>query len=78
MSNNPITKNDIDLVESIFGKDVSAIKGETTRKKPLPVVENEIEIPQELVQRQRNTLCIDGMMVNSIHFLSTISRNIYY
>jgi len=43
------------------------------------VVEDTIELPQELRLAQMNvTLCVDVMHVNSLAFLTTISRNLYY
>ena len=46
----PITTEDVRLAEKIYGPDVGTIKGKTTRRKPTPVVKDEIEIPKELVQ----------------------------
>ena len=79
IANNPVTTKDIVLAEKIFGKDIGSLKGKSTRRKPIPVVENQIEIPSELIKSQRDvTLCVDGMKVNGIDFLTTISRNLYY
>ena len=79
IENNPVTTQDIDLAEKIFGPDIGALKGKSTRCSPIPVVDDEIDIPRELIRSQRDiTLCIDGMKVNGIWFLTTISRNLYY
>ena len=79
INNNPVTTDDIKIAEKIFGPDIGTLKGKTTRRKPLPVVNDYIEIPKELIQAQREvTLCMDGMKVNGQSFLTTISRNIMY
>ena len=79
IANNPVTTDDINMAEKIFGPDIGAIKGKTTRRKPIPVVDDYVEIPKELLEAQQEvTLCIDGMKVNGLSFLTTISRNIYY
>ena len=79
IKNLPITLKDVDLAEQIFGPDIGALKGKTTRSKPFPVVEDYIEIPPELIDNhQQVTLCMDGMKINGIPFLTTISRNIMY
>jgi hypothetical protein len=36
IANCPVTINDIDLAEKIYGKDVACFKGKTTRQKPTP------------------------------------------
>ena len=78
INNNPVTTDDIKIAEKIFGPDIGALKGKSTRRKPAPVVDDYIEIPKELFTAQREvTLCMDGMKVNGLSFLN-ISRNIYY
>ena len=77
--NNPVTLEDINIAERIFGPEIGRIKGTTTRTKPTPVTSNYIEIPEELMNNQKNvTLCIDTMYVNGIAFLTTVSRNLQY
>jgi hypothetical protein len=79
IQDNPVTTNDVDLAEHILGPDVGTVKGKTTRRKPLPIIDEHIEIPEELISVQEDiTLAIDGITINSLKFLSTISRNIYY
>ena len=79
VKNLPITIEDIKIAEKIFGPDVGALKGKTTRQKPAPVVSDYIEIPKELMYNHQNIiLCMDGMKINGVVFLTTISRNIMY
>jgi hypothetical protein len=79
IGDNPLTTKDVDLAEHIFGPYLGTVKGKTTRHKPLPIINKHIKIPEELISVQEDiTLAIDGITINSLKFLSTISRNIYY
>jgi hypothetical protein len=70
IKNNPVTLEDVKISEMIFGSDIGRIKVNTTRIKPIPVVSDYIEIPQELIEKQQDiTLCIDTMFINEIVFL---------
>ena len=45
----------------------------------MPVTSDVIEILKELIASQQDvTLCMVGMKVNGLWFLTTISRNIYF
>jgi hypothetical protein len=77
IGNNPVTTEDINIAEQIFGSDIGALKGKTVRRTPRQVIDDSIEIPNELIQSQQNVkLCI--MYVNGMQFLTTISKNIHY
>ena len=79
LRNCPVTIEDINIAEKIFGKDVSTLKGKTTRKKPNVVINDYIEVPEELKQAQRDIeLCIDIMYIQSQMFFVTVSKHIKY
>jgi hypothetical protein len=79
VNNLPITIEDIDSAELIFGPDIRALKGKTVRRKPAPVISNIIQIPRELsTYHQSVTLCIDILHTNGMAFLTTVSRRIMY
>jgi hypothetical protein len=62
IKDNPVTTEDIDIAEAIFGPDIGVIKGKTTHHRPNPVVADYVDIPEELLDCQQNvTLCIDTM-----------------
>ncbi len=57
-----VTTENIVIAEKIFGPEIAALKGKITRRKPTPVVDDNIEIPKELVEahNQHNiALCFD-------------------
>ena len=75
----PVKTSDVDLAEKIFGPDLGTIKGKTTRRKPLPLVTDNITIPPQLYEnRDSLELCIDIMFINKMPFLTSISRALYY
>jgi hypothetical protein len=71
--NNTVSTADVNLAAKTFGADVSNIKGKTTRRRPTPVTSNIIEVPDELLELQKDVvISIDGLTVNSLKFLTTI------
>ncbi len=77
--NNIVTTEDVNLATKAYGEDIGTIKGKTTRKRPAPVTSNLVEIPDELLEVQKDVvLSIDGMTVNSLKFLMTISHELFY
>jgi hypothetical protein len=76
---NPVTTKDVDLAEQVFGPNIGTMKGKTRRRKPIPVSDHHIKIPEEMISLHQDIpLAINGLTINSLKFLSTISRDIYY
>ena len=64
--NTPVTLEDIQLAEKMFGKDVATLKGKSVKPHP-PVVTKEdvIELPPELIHNRRKVdLAIDVIFIN--------------
>ena len=60
-----VTVEDINVAEDIFGKDIFALKGKTTRRSPYAVTMDIIEMPPEILELHNDTfLGIDLMFVN--------------
>ena len=55
--NCPLTVDDVNNAEKIFGKDVAAMKGKLTRKKPNPVRVEVVEFPPEIIAQIRDLIC---------------------
>ena len=68
--NFPITIEDINIAEDIFGKDIYILKGKTTRQSPYAVTIDTIKIPNEVIKLHNNIFMgIDIMYVNGLAFL---------
>ena len=77
--NCPITTQDVDRAATIYGADVSTLKGKSTRRQPPKVVTDIVEIPPELIGRNHKIeLCIDGMFVNGRGFMTSIDKSVRY
>ena len=73
--NLPVTVEDIEIVDKIFGPDVSSLKGITTIQRPKVVMDNFIYIPRELIENnQEFILCMDIMFINQQALLTTIEK----
>ena len=79
IKNLPISVEDIERAEKIYGPDIYALKGKTTRKSPKPVVNDTITIPKELLEKNYQVeLCMDVIYVCGIPFLASIDKQVKY
>ena len=79
IKNNPVTTEDVDIAEKIFGPDVATLRGKTSRHAPVPIIEDHIKIQRELITAQYSvTICLNGMKANDISFLTMINKNLMY
>ena len=77
IKNCPITVDNIKTAETIWGKDISALKGKTTRLKPIHIAGNPLKVPREFLQLNRNIyMTAEIFCVNGQPFFITLSRNI--
>ena len=74
-----ILLKDIEIAERIFGNNIGAIKGLTTRKIASNMIDPSIMLPEELYKIKKDvTLAIDIIKVNNCYFLTSISLHIFY
>ena len=79
IQNCPITINNMTIAKKIFRPSMSSLKGKSTRKKPKPVRQDLIKIPQELMEKPHDIeLCIDMMFVNDCGMLTAIDQTIKF
>ena len=73
----PVTERDVNIAEKIFGPDIGALKGRTTRRKPNSVREDQIQVPPELIAEPDDLVyCMDLFYVNNIPMLNGIDKTI--
>ena len=79
IKNCPVTVEDVDVAELIFGPDLGTLKGKSTRRKPVPVRDDNIAIPPELTMQHKNlVLCMDLMFICGLPMFTCIDRSIKY
>jgi hypothetical protein len=73
IQNCPVTVEDVNISENIFGPDMSSLKGKSTRRKPKPVRSDLIKIPKEIITKHHDIdLCMDAMDMNECGMLTAI------
>ena len=79
IKNCPVTIEEVNIWTKIYGPDVNAQKGKTTRTKPNVAVNDYIEIPKEIVEAHQGIeLCADALCIDGVTFLTTISKNLKF
>ena len=77
IQNCPVTVDDINVIEKIYGPNVFIIKGKTTRKKPRQVIDDHVEAPQELLEAHKSIdMSIDVLWIEEVPFLNAISHHV--
>jgi hypothetical protein len=79
IQNCPMTVEDVNISEKLFGPDMSSLKGKSMRRKPKPVRSDLIEIQKEIITKHHDIdLCMDTMYVNECGMLTAIDRTIKF
>ena len=74
-----VNTEDINLSERTCGPDAGSMKGRLTRSNTKPITLSFIELPEELLSMKEDvSLSIDGLSINGLKFLTTVSYDIYY
>ena len=79
IQNCPVTVEDTEIAEKIFGPDVSTLKGITMRQGTKVVVGDFIEIPRESIENnQKLIMFMKNVFVNKQALFTTIDKYINF
>jgi hypothetical protein len=75
----PVTVQYINVALKILGKNITALKGKTTRRKTIPVARDYVKVPLELMKLHKEVfMTTDILFVNKNPFFLTLIRNITF
>jgi hypothetical protein len=79
IKNCPVTAEEVNIAEKIFGGDIGTLKGKSTRCRPTPIRDDLVEIPPEVLEQHQDlTFCMDIMYVNGVPMLTSIDQSIRF
>ena len=77
--NCPVTSDDVERANTIYGPSITTLKRKSTRTKSKPVVTDYVDIPPAVLDSNKViTLSADILFVNRIPFYATIIRHIKF
>jgi hypothetical protein len=75
----PVTVQDIDVARKIWGENIAALKGKTTRSKSIPVARDYVKVTMELMKLHKEVFLTTYIFfVNKITLFLTLSRKICF
>ncbi len=79
IANCPITSKDVSNARTIFGPDLTSIRGKTVQRAPEPVGTDYVALPRTLIEANKViTLAADVFFVDGTAFLLTVTRRIKF
>jgi hypothetical protein len=79
IKNCPVTVEDANITDQMFGPDMSSLKGKSTWRKPKPVRQDLIKILKELITKhQKIELCMDTIYVTECGWLMAIDKTMEF
>ena len=73
ITNCPVTAQDFKVAAHMLGPNISTLKGKNTWQRPIPVIQETVELPPELSFCKNVALALDIVRANQTPFLTTIS-----